>query len=388
MSARSRNRRRAAVDLLVECLREPQDTDDKKIRDLALTVSPPDLLHAAAYHAVSGFVFKSLVNRDLLTESAIAELRRRYDGALRHHLKVTWELRRLAPVLDGSRAFWAVVKGPALVELVYGDGGLRSYADIDVVVEPGAFDRVLDALGEADLHPQDRNWRAIRRSMLGELHYALPGGTPLDLHWHLVNMYRGRMSIPTHQLVARAVRVPLGGVEAPTLEATDALLHLTLHGTLSGGDRLLWIKDVATSATVRPPDWDELVRRAVAWRVEAPAGFMLMRAKQTLSAPIPDGVPERLLGGGYRALTAVVDWLSPWQQAEGRLTSGSLLMTRSMGLGLRGAAAWLVGRTLRHFDPREPERSSTFSPAGGPAERDAFVRAVVASGKERESGSA
>lgn len=379
MTARSRNRHRA-VDLLVECLRDPQDSDRDRVRHLARTVSPSDLLAAAEYHAVSGFAFKALQGQGGVPEPVLAELRRRYDRALQHHLKVTWELRNLVPVMERSGAKWAVVKGPALVELIYRDAGLRSYADIDVVVEPGAFDRVLAALDEAGMQPLDRNWRVIRRSMLGELHLMLPGGTPLDLHWHMVNMYRGRIRISTDDLVSRATRVQLGATAAPTLDATDAVLHLALHGTLSGGDRLLWMKDVASSAAARPPDWDDLVRRAISWHIQAPVGFMLMRTRHTLNAPVPDEVPRLLLGRSYRALTAIVDRFSPWQHAEGRLTTGSLLLTRSMGLGIGGAAAWLVARSVRHFDPREPERSSTFTAAGSNADREAFVRAVVASG--------
>ena len=358
---------RAAVDLLTACLRVSSAAERRRICDAARTVSPEALLDAATYHAISGMLVEPLGSCDQLAPETRAALQRRYDEAVRRHLQVTWELRQLVPILDGSGARWAIVKGPALAELAYGDAGMRSYADLDVLVEPRAFDRVLESLDAAGLRPLDRNWRTIRRLMRGELHFLLPSGVPLDLHWHLVNMYRGRMRIDTAGMLGRAERVTLGGVVAPTLDPTDGMLHLALHGTLSGADRLLWMKDIATAAAARPPDWDVLVERAVEWRIAAPVGFMLRRARAVLGAPVP---------------AAVVDRVSPWQTARGRLTTASLLLTRSMGLGIGGAARWLVGRTVRAFDPREPVRSSNFTPAGTRADADAFVRAVVRSSDE------
>ena len=375
----SRSYSRAAVDALVACLRDGQDSGSARAHEMVRHVPSADLLDAATYHGVSGHLWRALEEVSEAPEPLRQELRARYDAAVRHHLAVTWELRRLTPVLDGSGARWAVVKGPALVDLVYGDAGRRSYADLDVLVEPGRFDAVLDALRGAGMEPLDRNWRVIRRSMRGELHFALPSGLPLDLHWHLVNMYRGSIDIDTAAMLARAVRRQFAGVEAPVLEPTDALIHLALHGTLSGADRLMWMQDIAMAVRRQPPDWGALVERAEAWHIEAPVGFMLRRTRRVLGAPIPADASDALVGSRYLALASTVERLSPWQMATGRVTSLSLLLTRSMGLGLPRTAGWLLARTLRHFDPGEPWRSSNFRPSGGRADFDAFVSAVVRS---------
>ena len=377
----SRSYSRAAVDALVACLRDAQDSGSARGADMVHSVPTAELLDAASYHGASGHLWRALNGSAAAPEALREELRARYDAAVRHHLAVTWDLRRLTPVLDGSGARWAVVKGPALADLVYGDAGTRSYADLDVLVEPARFDAVLEALRAAGMEPLDRNWRVIRRSMRGELHFTLSSGVPLDLHWHLVNMYRGSIAIDTRAMLARAVRRQFAGVEAPVLEPTDALLHLALHGTLSGADRLMWMQDIAMSVRRQPPEWDMLVDRARAWHVAAPVGFMLRRTRRVLGAPIPVDAAEALVGRPYLAIASIVERLSPWQTAKGRVTSPHLLLTRSMGLGLPRTAGWLLARTVRHFDPGEPWRSSNFRPSGGRADFDAFVRAVVRSGR-------
>jgi Uncharacterised nucleotidyltransferase len=376
----SRADRDAAVRLLGECVRVDRPLDPEATHRLVARTTPPSLVDAAAYHRVSGLVLARLEAVPDLPREVLPALRTRYDEAVRNHLRLTFELGRLRGVLDSSGARWAVVKGPAAVALLYDDPGLRPYGDIDVIVEPGRFDRVLEALASGGSTLLDRNWEVMRRDLLGELHYLLPGGAPLDLHWNLVNMYRGRIRIDTAGLLERSEPVEMGGVTAPTPDAVDSLLHLALHGTLSGADRLLWMSDVARAASRRRPDWDELIRRAEEWHVAAPVGLMLARASSVLGAEVPAAVPDRLLGRSYRALLPAVDRVSPWQRARGRLRTPSLLLARSMGLGVPGAARWLIGRTIRSFDPREPEASSTFTPRGDQRDYEAFVRAVVESG--------
>jgi hypothetical protein len=385
-SSAPRSQRLAAVRLLVECVRARDTLDGRRAEELLAETSPATVLEAAAYHAVDGLAYRHL--RDLAGAPAqlIEALRQRHDAAVRHHLGIMFELARLGPVLDESGARWAVVKGPIVAELLYEAPGQRSYGDLDVIVEPAGFDRAIASLEAHGSRVLDRNWEVMRRDLLGELHIELPGGSLLDLHWNLVNMYRGRIRVDTSAMLDRAEVVDLGGVRAPTLDPTDSLIHLALHGTLSGGDRLLWMSDIARATWRRPPGWGELVRRARDWRVGAPVGFMLARSRVVAGADVPGDVPRRLLGRRYGALMRFVDRVSPWEGAGGRLTAPGLVLSRSMGFGLAGAARWFVVRAIRNLDPREPEASSTFTPRGDRGDYEAFIRAVVGSSTRSTKG--
>jgi hypothetical protein len=189
-------------------------------------------------------------------------------------------------------------------------------------------------------------------------------------------MYRRRMWIDTDELLARAVRVELAGLEVPTLEPSDSVLHLALHAGLSGGDRLIWLKDMERSIAVRPPGWDDVVGRARGWRVAPVVGFMLARAMDVAGARVPAGVRHQLVGPRTERLIRLVDRLSPWELAAGRLSAPNLVLARSIGHGLAGGLAWIAGRSLRNLDPREPRASGALTPRGDEGDRAAFFLAV------------
>jgi hypothetical protein len=177
--------------------------------------------------------------------------------------------------------------------------------------------------------------------------------------------------------VRRRVRVDLGGHPVPTLDPADSLIHLAVHAALSGGDRLVWIKDIERAVVIRRPDWEELVARSREWRVNGPVGVMLHRARVLLDAPVPRHVPKSLIGARRYRLVERIDRRWPVEASRGGPAPGRV-MPRVIGYGVGGGAAVLLRRALRHFDPREPWRSSPFTPAGDANDRDAFLAAVSA----------
>jgi hypothetical protein len=324
-------------------------------------------------------VYERLRSVDDVPSTLLAELHHRYARAVRGHLRVIWELAQLQPLLDATGVRWAVVKGPVAVELLYAAPGLRAYQDLDLLVDPAAFRDVLTALEGAGSQVMDRNWRLLRRELLGEVHLRLPRGTSLDLHWNLLNMNRGRMWIDSVEVLERSVRRDLGGVIVPTLDPADTVVHLAVHAGVSGGDRLLWLKDVERAATLLEPTWEVVVERARRWNVSAPVGLILGRARDVLAADIPAWVPGQLLSSRSSRLVRLVGRVSPWELSVGRLTAVSHVVSRTLSHGPLRATAWFIRRVLRSLDPREPAASSVFTPRGDTADREAYIDAVVRS---------
>jgi hypothetical protein len=278
-----------------------------------------------------------------------------------------------------------VIKGPSAVELLYSAPGQRAYLDLDVLVEPAAFRDVLAALETGGATLLDRNWTVLRRDLLGEVHLRLPRGTSLDLHWNLINMNRGRMWSDTEDVLQRAERRDLGGVIVPTLDPADTVVHLATHAAVSGGDRLLWLKDIERAAAVLDPPWELVVERARRWNVAGPVGLILGRTREVLAAPIPEWVPRQLLGSSATRLVRLVAQASPWELSVGRLTAASHVVSRSISLGFVGGLLWFVGRAVAHLDPREPAASSAFTARGDDDDRQAFIEAVVQSRTRRRA---
>jgi hypothetical protein len=143
---------------------------------------------AAANHHVQALVDyawrdsvgAAAANKESRLNTAITE-------TVAQHLRVVAELAALTKVLDSISYPWVTVKGPALAELAYPDPALRPYVDLDVLVHPAGFGAAVAALEAYGAELFDQNWTLQRHRRRAESTFALPYGTWLDLHWHLVN---------------------------------------------------------------------------------------------------------------------------------------------------------------------------------------------------------
>lgn len=160
---------------------------------------------------------------------------------------------------------------------------------------------------------------------------------------------------------------------------------------MSGGNRLVWLKDLARSLVVRPPDPEELVRRAHDWHVALPVATMLAKARAVLGADVPEAMLRAMVPGRAWERLAALAWrLSPPARAR---AGGS--MDRIVSRATRGDAAAslreLARRTLHAAtDPFVVGRGGA-TLADGPADhraddwqRAAFLREVV-SGRDAYS---
>ena len=376
------------MKLLIACIHS-DPVSDEQLAVLLPSVSERVVLELAAYHRVSGLVYERLRQVPLTPQTLMGVLSERYTAAATGHLRMLRALFRLLPELDSTNARWAVVKGPVLVEALYGaEPGRRPYFDLDLLVEPIAFGTFIDALARADARLLDRNWIGMRKAMRGEVHLVHRDGTLIDLHWNLIDMYRGPMRIPATEVLARARRLGIDGRGVPMLDPVDAVLHLAFHAAYSGGDRLLWLKDLERAVATWRPDWNDLVARAHEGHISAAVGLMLSRARNVLGADIPDATVACLLPRGAAAVAKWVDALSPWEYGFGRTAAPTRLFSRTIGYGMPGALRWLVWRSIRNLDPWQQARTSTFADHGSDVERDRFIAEVVKSGETDLTGRA
>lgn len=305
-------------------------------------------------------------------------------------LRAMGDLAHLAPALDGLGIPWLVIKGPVLAETYFARPDLRCYNDLDVVVPGRALGAVLAATDGAGGRLLDRNWPRLRELEVSELLLRLGHGTLLDLHWQLFNYpaVRRKSGVSLAELLERARPVRLGGTAVLTLDPTDTLLHVAAHGTLSGGNRLVWLKDVERVVATDTPDWDEVVDRARSWRIGPAVALALTRASRVLGAAVPAGVPEAMAEGrAYLAAGAIADRVAPPARSTGA-RSIAQLVSRSARQDTTATAVEIARRlaaviTGWRFSPGQPENdmdpASPRSPrhdTGSTADREAFLVAV------------
>ncbi len=294
----------------------------------------------------------------LLSDRPRARLLAQVAGDNRSHMSFLGLLLKLGRTFDEAGVTWVVVKGPLLAEMAY-CGSPRCYSDLDVVVPARQFGKALEVVIAHGARTIDRNWDLIVRDPRGQLHLAFGPDLGLDLHWHLVNLahQRYRFAIPMEELFDRRRHVQLGPVGAWALDATDSVLHVTLHAALAGGHQLGWLVDIERSVANFGPDWETLVLRCHAWHVELPVASLLNRAREVLDAPVPLDVIRELSGG--RAGRLLVHSLRKWTPSGSLPGGGSVgrAVTRSLRDGYPATAAELARSTYemlqRQLDPRE-----------------------------------
>lgn len=176
--------------------------------------------------------------------------------------------RVLGDVIDALRDAGVealVLKGPALVPLVYGDAGLRPITDLDLLVpahQAVPAQRVLAGMGFAAQVPASAH--GVRRR------HHLPGatrmveGVPVAVEIHRNGLHPDSgASLPYDGRAGQTMTVDLGARHIPTLAPPLMLWHLCRHMTaVRHPFRLIWAADIIgfADAFADRLDWDHLRR--------------------------------------------------------------------------------------------------------------------------------
>jgi hypothetical protein len=373
--------RRAAPEVarcLAACVRDPADPSlPGAIQALVERGELGALLGLANRHRVLGALAAPLRRAPGVPREELAAVEARLARQGARHLRVLADLRGAAGALEGIP--WFAAKGPVLAETVYPSPELRAYGDLDLVVPAGAFERAVRALEAMGAVIEDRNWALLRRDRRGQLHVRLPLGTLADVHWHLVNRgaVRDQFRVGMEELFARVGWADLAGLRIPVLEPTDALLHLALHASLSGCNRLVWLQDIAAMLRRGGVSLEDLVRRARAWRVSAQVAIALDHAARVLGAPVPPETLRDLYGS--RARAAVSRRLGALWPPERSIGQDPAALWAQLVRETWPATALAISRRARRATQGSEgpvDGHAALRAAGGPEDRDAFFAAV------------
>jgi hypothetical protein len=305
-------------------------------------------------------------------------------------MRALGDLRLVHACLTNEGVPFAVVKGPALVQGLYGAPDLRSYVDLDLLVRPRDLGAAVDALEAGGCVLLDANWPLLQQVGVHELRLLSPSGGAIDLHWSL-GKGPGTVDVSpaVDTLLDRAVPWHLGDVSLLTLDWADTVVHLAVHAAASGGHRLLWCADLRAALAGSPGAGESLATRAAEWCAGSQLHVMLARTRASLGADIPPDLMHQLgVHRSWRALTAVVDRALPVErQADGRglarLVARSASTTSRASWETLAAKALAAARAPREelvpdwlLDPDEPR--SALHAVGGREGREAFFTTVAA----------
>jgi hypothetical protein len=222
-------------------------------------------------------------------------------------------------------------KGAALAAEAYGDPGLRSPSDLDLLVRRRDALRaggLLEAEGFAPgaaLTP--RQARAFVAGHAGLAYTSAERGVMVDLGWALWEP-DFRHPLTTDLLLGRARTASVAGFALPALPPADLLLALCFHGAKHRWSRLVWARDVAGLLARRPePDPGQLLAEASRLRLRRALLGGCTLAAALFGAPLPPPLERaaladphaRRLGADAGALAARAGSAAP--RSRGRLGS-------------------------------------------------------------------
>jgi hypothetical protein len=335
--------------LLCSVIAEPVGVEE---RLAAVTADDAaDMMAIARAHGVEPWLAATAPTREA-SWAPLAEQRARFIGARARALA---DLRALGAMLDDIDCPWVVVKGQVLAEDLYPRPHMRYGVDIDVLVDPARFGEAVEALSEAGWLLLDRNWPLIVQTLPGQLRFRTPSGGILDLHWHLLNdaMLRAHHQLPTLDLLHRR-RTLLSGL--PALSGADQLVHLGLHGALSGANRLVWLTDAGLAAR-RCDDWPSVLQVAHRSSSGLALSLVLLRSQRWLGWSAPDDVLRELAAGqAWQQVCRTVDRISPLAADPNRPA-----IARSFARAVRTSAGSSAAEFVR--------RTAAWVRSGAPAER-------------------
>jgi len=187
-----------------------------------------------------------------------------------------------------------ILKGAPLTLLYYKDYGLRPMSDFDVLVPTAKRGAAIDVLTQAGWHPILVPLEKLTDAVLDFRHawgFENAHQRQFDLHWHVLSDW----CYPNadNDFWADTIPVQVADVQTRTLNPTDQLLHVCVHGvTWNPVPPVRWIADalVILNESHSEVEWSRLISQAEKRRLTFPLRHALTYLRDSFGAAIPSHV--------------------------------------------------------------------------------------------------
>jgi hypothetical protein len=250
------------------------------------------------------------------------------------------ELLKILKCFEANSIAAIPFKGPTLAQSVYGDVGLRQFADLDVLVHRRDVPRVKELLVSRGFKPTPDLTTAQQAALLRfdcAYNFDNGNGVVLDVHWDFVEPHSS-LAFDPDPFWDRLEAITIGGNQLMTLSPEDLLLVLCLHGFTHFWERLGWICDVASLIDQKKDiDWQLVLANANRLGMRRILLLGLVLATDLLNATMPLEIRKVVSGD------AVVKRLADQMQQQ-------LFLPESPRPGLFGGAVLSLNMRERKRD--------------------------------------
>ena len=338
-------RTRAVEAFLLELVHVDADRPSLLARSTGLPVT--NVVREATEHGVLALLAEAAQLHPSAWPSLTQATAPQWSGHLAWTMRMLVDLQEVTETLEQACIPHAVLKGPVLAGPLYGDPYLRGSSDLDLLVPRKRRAEVAAALRLGQL---SATFEEADAADSGQISALLPRGTPLDLHWELVNdpAARRETGLDTAAVLSRRRFVDVRGVPTSTLDTEDTVLHLVSHALVSGGHRLVWYVDLDRALRDPHLDLTVLAQRAADARLGTGLTVLTRRCHRYLGTPTGVHVSTSRAWSALSPLAA----LGPPSGGNNRLSRGQLFF-RATRQDTRSSLRALAGVTREALGHKE-----------------------------------
>lgn len=234
---------------------------------LASQIDWQSLYRSASHHGLLPLLYRHLSSgpRELIPADTLQNLSKEFDKNNARNLLLVRELLGVLRLIKSRSIEVLNIKGPLLAERVYGDLGLRTVADIDLLINKHDFHAVSDLLQNCGyvMEPSlNRGQMARHLEFHCEIQFTnRQNDCVIDLHWALAPLsFSG--ALDTSSAFSRKQQISIAGQTVDVLSDEDLALYLCMHTAKHYWTRLEWLAALAELLSDETIDGGILLRRA------------------------------------------------------------------------------------------------------------------------------
>ena len=257
-----------------------------------------EFIRLAEHHGIIPLVARNLIEHARgLPEGIDATLRSSHELNMKRGLWFAAELGRIVRTFDLQGVPVMPFKGPVLAQSVYGDPGLRSFSDLDLMISSADFERAKHTLGEIGYRPAKELRPAVERFWLRNGYEqsfdGAAGKNLVELQWALLPHFYA-VGLNVEDLLARCGHAVVGDCRMRCLSPEDSVIVLSLHAAKHLWGRLIWLVDIAETLRNRTIDYESVLLLARDIGVGRILGVTFWLVKNVLLADLPEAA-ERMI---------------------------------------------------------------------------------------------
>jgi hypothetical protein len=242
------------------------------------------------YHQVASFIYcriRSLPGT-IVPPGLLEHLRVRFLEVSGRNYHLAQKLVDLTTLLEQHQIPVLAYKGPTLAMAAYGDLALRSYQDLDLVIQPEHLLKAADLMTRCGFEIAPESWNPCQPENLRYVEHfheimlrAPDRSFFVDLHWQLAPDQARAFRLDVGSVWGRAEKTELLQTRVSTLSREDLFLALCCHGAVHRWARLKWLLDIAEllrkNGTLSWSRVEEIIRNRPLARTSASLAVLLAR---------------------------------------------------------------------------------------------------------------